>query len=61
MVKSLLVMLRFVMYRPVNIYEGILMSASQMAAHCQHACKCLALYVQLYCSTAYKKFLINQY
>ena len=30
------------------------MSASPMAAHCQHACKHFALYVQLYCSTTYK-------
>ena len=56
MVKSLSVMLRFVIYCLLNIYEGILMSGLPMAAHCQNACKCFTLYAQLYCSTTYKTF-----
>ena len=59
--KSLSVMLLFVIYCLLNIYEGILMSVLPMAAHCQHACKHFALYTQLYCSTTYKTFLTTQY
>ena len=33
--------------------EGILVSASPTAAHCQHTCKCFTLSIQLYCSTVY--------
>ena len=56
MVKSLSVVLHFVIYCLLNIYEGILMSASPMAVHCQHAWKRFTLYAQLYCSTTYKTF-----
>ena len=56
MVKLLSVMLRFAIYCLLNIYEGMLMSGSPMAAHCQHACKRFTLYAQLYCSTTYKTF-----
>ena len=61
MVKSLSVVLLLVIYCLLNIYEGILTSALPMAAHCQHTCKHFALSVQLYCSTAYKTLLVNQY
>ena len=61
MVKLLSVVLFFVIYCLLNIYKGILMSAKPMAAHCQHVCKCFALYAQLYCSTTYKTLLTNQY
>ena len=61
MMKSLLVVLLFVTYCLLNISEGILMSPSPMAAHCQYACKRFALPVQLYCSTAYKILPANQY
>ena len=54
MVKSLSVMLIFVIYCLLNIYEGVLMNASPMAAQCQHVCKCFALSIHLYFSTAYK-------
>ena len=59
--KSLSAMLFFVMYCLLNIYKCILMSASPMAADCQHACKHFVLSVQLYCSTAHKTLLANQY
>ena len=61
MVKSLSVVLLFVIYCLLNIYKGILMSALPMAAHCQHTWKCFTLYAQLYCSTTYKTLLTNQY
>ena len=55
MVKLLSVMLLFVIYYCLlNICEGILMSASPMAARCQHACKRFTLSVQLYCFAAHK-------
>ena len=59
--KSLSVVLIFVIYCLLNIYKGILISTSPMAVHCQHVCKHSHLSVQLYCSTAYKTFLTNQY
>ena len=37
MMKSLSFVLLFVIYWLLDIYEGILMSASPMAAHCQHS------------------------
>ena len=58
--KLLSAMLLFVMYCLLNIYEGILMSTSSMASHCQHICKHFALSVQLYCSTVHKTLLTNQ-
>ena len=61
MVKLLSVVLLSVTHCVLKIYEGMLMSASPMAAHCQHACKRFTLYAQLYCSTAYKTLLTNQY
>ena len=61
MVKLLSAVLLFVIHCLLNIYEGMLMSASPMAAHCQHAYKHFALFVQLHCSTAYKTLLTNQY
>ena len=45
----------------MNIYEGILNSASPMPAHCQHAYKCFTMSVQLDCSTTYKTLFANQY
>ena len=59
--KLLSAMLHFVMYCVLNIYEGILMSALPVVAHCQNKYKCFALSVQLYCSTAHKTLLANQY
>ena len=53
MMKSLSV---FVTYCLLNIYEGILISASPMSCYCQYACKCFTLSVKLYCSTMYKIF-----
>ena len=46
MVKLPSVVLLFViiLYCLLTIYKGILMSAKPMAAHCQHMCKCFALY-----------------
>ena len=61
MVKLLLVVLLFVIYCVLNIYEGMLMSATPMVAHCRCTCKHFALPIQLYCSTAYKTLLANQY
>ena len=61
MVKPLSVMLIFAIYWLLNIYKGMFMSASQIAAHCQHACERFALIVQLICSDAYKTLLANQY
>ena len=49
MVKLCSVVLIFVIYWLLSIYEGILMSALPMVAHCQYACKRFALSVQLYC------------
>ena len=43
-----------VMYCVLNIYEGILMNALPVVAHCQNKYKRFALSVQLYCSTAHK-------
>ena len=37
------------------------MSASPMAAYCQHMFKRFALSVQLYCSTTYKTLITNQH
>ena len=63
MVKSLLVMLIFVTYWIIilNIYGSVIMNAFPTVAHCQHACKCFTLSVQLYCSAAYKILLTDQY
>ena len=47
-------MLIFVMYWLLNIYEGVLMSALPMAAHCQHVCVHFTSSIQLYCFTVYK-------
>ena len=44
-----------------DIYEGILTSASPMAAHYQHVCNRFDLSVPHYCSTTYKTLLFNQY
>ena len=61
MVKSFSVVLLFVIHCLLNIYEGIVMSASPMAAHFQHARKNFALSLRLYCSTTYKThFVIKQ-
>ena len=59
--KSLSVMLVFVIYDLLNICKGIIMSTSPMTAHCQYMYKRFVLSIQLYCSTAYKILLTNQY
>ena len=61
MVKSLSVALLFVIYCLLNIYEGMLMSALPMVAHCQHTSKRFALYALLYCSIVYKTLLTHKY
>ena len=61
MINSLSIVLIFVIYCLLNICKGIVMSASPMAAQCQHACKRFTLSIQLHCSTAYKILLANQY
>ena len=48
-------------YCLLNIYEGILTSASPMAACYQHVCKCFAMFIQLYYSTTHKTLFANQY
>ena len=61
MVKSLSVLLVFVIYCLLNIYESQLMSALPKRPIVNTRANVLLCTIQLYCSTAYKTLLTNQY